>query len=118
MKNTLVKTTRVAQQIGYRKPRPGEVGPQPIWLAQGGSEDDAGGDGDDTGGGDDDADDNDDADEESSAGEGEKKTKKPPTQEDFDRVQKHLSAADRRKAAAEAKAKALEDELRQLKTKD
>lgn len=114
MKNTLVKTTRVAQQIGLRNPRPGEVGPQPIWLAQGGSEDNAGGDDtpDET---DDEADKGDDGGDASTDD-----TKKPKTvsQADFERVKLHLSKADQKKAAAEARAAQLEAELNTLKTKD
>lgn len=118
MKNTLVKTTRVARQIGYRKPRPGEVGPQPIWLAQGGSEDDTGDAGDSDAGGDDDADDDDGVDDTTGAGDDGKKAKKAPTQEEFDRVQKHLSNSDRKKAMAEKRANDLAEELKKLKTKD
>lgn len=118
MKSTLVKTTWTPQQIGWRAPRPGEVGQQLVWLCQGGSEDDAGddagdGDGDDDAGDDDGDDSAGDTDDKAT-----KKKSKAPTQEDFDRVTKHLSAADRRKAAAEAKAVELEKELNALKTKD
>jgi hypothetical protein len=118
MKNTLVKTTLMARQIGLRDPRPGEVGPQPIWLAQGGSEDDASDADNDDAGGDDDADDENDADDAAGAGAEDKKTKRAPTQAEYDRVQKHLSNADRKKQAAETRAKELAEELRQLKTKD
>src|SRR6187397_2263414 len=108
MKNTLVKTTRLARLIGYRTARPGEDGPQPIWLAQGGSEDDAGGD--DVGESDDTTDDD--------AGDDADDTKKSVSKAEFDRVTKHLSNADRKKQAAEKKAQELEKELNALKTKD
>lgn len=112
MKNTLVKTIPTARQIGLRQPRPGEVGPQPIWLCQGSSDDDAGdgdGDGDGDAGGDGD-----------DAGDSDDKTAKPtaPTQEEFERVTKHLSNADRKKVAAEKKVADLEKQLNELKTKD
>jgi hypothetical protein len=116
MKNTLVKTTRLPQVIGYRAARHGEVGPQPIWLAQGGSEDD--GAGDDTGGdeGDDDKDDDkDDADESTKD---DSKKSKTVSREEFDRQAKHLSKADQRRTAAENRAKQLEEELKAIKTKD
>lgn len=118
MKNTLVKKTLLPQQIGWRAPRPSEVGPQAIWLCQGGADDDAGGgdDGGDAGG----DDDNDDADDDNDDGSADKATKKSkaPTQAEFDRQARHLSNADRKKQAAEKRASELEEELKALKTKD
>jgi hypothetical protein len=116
MKNTLVKTTLMARQIGLRQPRPGEVGPQPIWLCQGSSDDDAG-DGDVDGGADGDDDGDADAGGGNTDGTDAKKTK-APTQEEFDRIQKHLSNADRKKVAAERKVVELETRLKALETKD
>src|SRR6187397_1840368 len=108
MKNTLVKTTRLARLIGYRTARPGEDGQQPILLAQGGSEDDAGGD--DVGEYDDTMDDD--------AGDDADDTKKSVSQAEFDRVTIHLSNADRKQRVAEKKAQELEKEINALWTKD
>lgn len=112
MKSTLVKTSRVAVQIGTRKARSGESGPQPIWLAQGGSDDD-----DDTvddSSTDGDADTTDDAD----AGGTTTDDAKTVPQAKFDEVKMHLSNADRKKAEAIARAEKAERELHALKTKD
>jgi len=116
MKNTLVKTTRIAQVIGYRAARPGEDGPQPIWLAQGGSDDDTGGD--DAGDSDDATTDDDDDDVGGASTDDAKSKPKTVSQAEFDRVTKHLSNADRKKQAAEKRAEELQKQLTELKTKD
>ncbi|MFC8873225.1 MULTISPECIES: hypothetical protein [Streptomyces] len=67
-KSTLPRHARTGQlAVGWRKPRPGEDGLQPIYPILGGAEDDDGGeddDQDDDGGDDSDKDDNDDGDDE------------------------------------------------------
>lgn len=110
MKSTLVKTRLVQQQIGWRKARPGEDGPQPIWLQQGGSEDAGDGTGGDPGG---------EGEDDSAGGDGEddedkgtgSEQPKMVSQAEFDRIKKHLSEADRKKNEALQR-------LRELETKD
>lgn len=112
MKNTLVKKTL----IGYRKARPGETGQQPIWLAQGGSEDanDDGGAGDDSGNSDggDDGDDGGEGDSGEEEGKGSKASREKTVPEaKYLQIKKHLAEADRKKQEAL-------DELKKLQTKD
>ena len=117
MKNTLVDTTKPIFRhtvLGYRKARPGETGPQPIWAQCGGADDDGSGadDGEQEQEGDEEQ--PDDADDEATEdkGKGGKDSgESTVSQAKYDQIKKHLAEADRKKQAAL-------DELKKLKTKD
>lgn len=95
----------------------------PLWPLFGGDGEDDGaydeGDGEDDGDADEDAEDTDD-DEGDDAGKknGKRKKSGPVSREDFDRIQRQLSNADRRRSEAETKAAALQKEKDDRERKD
>lgn len=111
MGNTLVKKKLLGVGLRARVLRDTEAG----GGGGTGGDDGSGAGGDDDTGGDEGSDDDDDPESTATEPKGGKKT---PTPEDYERVQRHLSNADRKKEEFRKKAETLEAELKALRDKD